>query len=674
MNPPRRSIPNRRLLGGAWAGLLLGVPVRRMFAIQTNAMKTNSIKYALLSGLLLWTTGLMTSQAASTIITFSVDMATNLANGSFNPPAPDGTGTDAVYVCGTFYGWSGPGLQLVRAGASTVYTNSFNDTGDANGAVVDYKFNINGNYESTACWDNRAAHLPSTSGASLVLPTPYYGDVGPGQIINVTFQVDMAEEVLLGHFNPASDQLDIRGSFNGWANSGAYLTNNPSIRVTNSGGIITTYAYTGTFPITTGAQIPGVPSTNAMMEWKAVEDLSSGTQAWENPGTANRDDANNRFWCNNTNQVLPLVSFSDVPYSIAYATLNLDMSSPIRYDSNYVPNSVSVWGTFNGWATGIQMTNNPAAANPNLFSAMVVMPEGVSIITQYRYTNSAVASPNWVYDYAHDSVYNENARRTLTLPVTSGALYTNVPVVYFLDLAPDDYLPKDTPVLFSVDMNGAKDTNGNAFNSSSDSVYINGMFANGGGYFYPQAWYQWSGGINPLTAPAGYQMIQAGTTTIYTNTIVIPAGTPVALSYQYGIDPGGFNGGPLENEAVSGLNHFRVVRSTVLNPYVMPTDAFTNQPYQEPLFAPGNIYESMGTLSGGNLSVGTPSGGKIPVSWLGRPGAHLQVTTALGGGTWRDLTSTDGASWTNGVNTPNGLMSVTNWPASENAFFRLVKP
>jgi hypothetical protein len=148
----------------------------------------------------------------------------------------------------------------------------------------------------------------------------------------------------------------------------------------------------------------------------------------------------------------------------------------------------------------------------------------------------------------------------------------------------------------------------------------------------------------------------------------------VGLQYQYGIDPGRINGGPLENEVVSGYNHIRVIRTTGLSPYVMPTDTFTNQPHQEPLFAPGNIYEGIGTLTGGNLTVGTPVAGKAPVSWLGRPGAHLQVKTNLASGPWQDLAATDGTNWTSGVNTANGLMSVTNWPASGNTFFRLVKP
>jgi hypothetical protein len=198
------------------------------------------------------------------------------------------------------------------------------------------------------------------------------------------------------------------------------------------------------------------------------------------------------------------------------------------------------------------------------------------------------------------------------------------------------------------------------------------MFANGGANYYPQTWYAWEdqGGA----PPAGYQMTRVGSSSLYTNTIVLPAGTVVGLQYQYGIDLYSGYGGPLQNEAPTGVNHARVVRSTGVTPYVMPTDTFTNQPYQEPLFAPGNIYQGMGTLAGGNLKVGSPVGGNIPVSWLGRPGAHLQVTSNLAGGVWQDIPATDGTNWTSGVQTADGLMSVTNWPGGGAAYFRLVKP
>ena len=343
----------------------------------------------------------MTAQAQTTLF-FSVDMATNFANGTFNPPVPDGTGTNSVYVDGSFYGWVAPGIKLVRAGATTVYTNAFQDTSDANGAVVDYRYKIDGSYETTACYDNRAAHLPPAGGASLVLPTPYYGDVGPGQVINVTFQVDMEKEIQLGNFNPATDKVDVRGSFNSWVNSGAYLTNDPSISVTNASGLVSSNVYTLTVAITNGAEISGVPATNAMMEWKAAEDISTGTVNWEMPGSSNADDAGNRFWCNNTNQVFPIVRFSD-----------LSDSPPVAGPG---PKVLFVGNSFTHGAYAPVYTYNSAAitdANgtgmggiPGIFKKLTtqsglqynVTIEAVSSMTlDWHYTNRAaiIAKTNW---------------------------------------------------------------------------------------------------------------------------------------------------------------------------------------------------------------------------------------------------------------------------------------
>src|SRR5208282_3728571 len=138
-------------------------------------MKHTPLKYALISGLFLWAAGGLTALASSTLITFSVDMSTNLADGSFNPPPG---GTDTVSVGGTFNGW-GPYVQLFQVGTNAIFTNTVNDTVDANGGNVNFIFADTEGTEGTGSWQNRMAYLPTNSGASLVLPTPYFNDIGP---------------------------------------------------------------------------------------------------------------------------------------------------------------------------------------------------------------------------------------------------------------------------------------------------------------------------------------------------------------------------------------------------------------------------------------------------------------------------------------------------------------
>jgi hypothetical protein len=652
-------------------------------------------------GLLLCAAGIMTAQAAITnaYITFSVDMSSNLVAGTFNPATPaiiggnsyGGTGTDTVYARGIFNGWANTGLQLVQVGASGVYTNTADDTAaqdlsDGN-ANWQYDAYLNGTLtdEGTSDYANRMAYLPTTNNGTVVVPTAFFNDSGPLTTNNITYQVDMSEQIEVGAFHPGSgDYVVVAGSYDNFVLGSSVppqvmLTNNPNILITNnnfSPPVIESNVWVGTAAISTDSS-RAQATVNCGQQYKYVIEPGG---SWDAPQFPNLDpDGGNRFLTMSGDQILPLVNFSDQPYApLANVTLNLDMSGPITYDTNFVPGSVVVWGTFNGWATGIPLTNNPAAPNTNLYSTVISMEEGAPIIVQYRYTNSFINY--FVYDYAQDggpnSANNNNYRRTVTLPITPSLLVTNLPAVYFDDLAPDDYLTKPTPVLFSVDMNGAVGTDAHVFNPSADGVYINGSFAgatpsepNGG---TPQEWYPWSG-ASPVAAPPGYQMVEVGTSTIYTNTIVLPVGTPVALSYQYGMDPSSFSLGPSEDEAAVQTVHYRAVRSTGFNPYVMPVDIFTNQPYVEPFFSTGNIGAN-GNLAGGDLTVGTPVAGKVPVSWLGRPGAHLQSKASLVSGVWQDAFATDGTNWTAGVSSTNGFVSVTNWPSGGNTFFRLVKP
>ena len=639
-------------------------------------MKRNLLT-SLLAGLALAAAGVMSVQAQTTLI-FSVDMATNIANGSFNPPPPAGTGTDVVDVRGAFNGWAP--LPLVQQGTSTVWTNGATDS--ANGVTFDYKFYLDGNGETTACYDNRTAMLPTTPGATLVLPTHFFNDIGPGITINVKFQVDMSEQILLGNFNPLSgDTVVIAGAFDGWSTTpGAQftLTNDPSIRITNNNftpPLVLSNVYTMTTPITQCSAYAGLPATNASQDFKYVI-MPEGN--WESSSSADSNDNGNRWLTETGDQTLPQVFFSDQPYSIAHLTFNLDMSGVAEYDTNFIPGSVTAWGTFNGWAGGVQLNNNLAAPNTNLYSATVIVGEGAPYTVQFRYTNAYTGS--WVYDYSQDggpnSANNNNYRHTFNFPVTGAPLVTNLNY-YFNDLAPDDYLPQDTAVEFSVDMNGAVGNDGHAFVVGTDNVYINGMFA-GATPSEPSAtagtsqlWYGWSSGLTPQAAPPGFQMIQVGSSTVYTNTILMPKGTPVGLSYQYGMDYVSA-GGPVENEAASGSVHYRGVRSTQFNPYVMPTDTFSTNPYVEPFFSTGNIGAN-GSVTGGNLTVGTPVAGKVPVSWLGRPGANLQSAGSVNG-PWQNIPATDGTNWTVGYSSTNGFVSITNWPSSGNTFFRLVKP
>src|SRR5580658_425164 len=244
--------------------------------------------------------------SAGTQVTFQVDMTAQVTAGTF-------TNGTAVTASGTFNGWGQFTLTNNPSAANTnLYTGTTNDTSDATGAVLIYKYVTNNgsgsSYENTADGDNRCAQLPA-GGGSLVLPASFFDDAGPSATVDVTFQVNMAEQIRIGNFNPATGSVEVHGSFNGWA-SGATLTNVPSILTTNANGVVSSNVYVGTFGVT--------GPTNGTEEYKYV--IQPGT-VYESPSASDSDFDNgeNRFFVV-TPGTLPLVSFSDAGLSFPLVT------------------------------------------------------------------------------------------------------------------------------------------------------------------------------------------------------------------------------------------------------------------------------------------------------------------------------------------------------------------
>ena len=579
---------------------------------------------ALLTGVMLCAAGVVTTAQANTIETFSVDMGTNILLGTFNPPPPLGTGTDVVNVRGTFNGWAATETPLVEQGSSTVFTNTVNDTVTANGYPVLYIFNINGStYEPVASFNNRAAYTPTTSGASLVLPTPFFGDSGAQVTNNVTFQVDVSQQINLGVFTNGTSSVEVRGDFNSWTGGASVLTNNPNIMVTNEpSGLVTSNVWMNTFPV--------VASPNSAQDFKYV--IQPGT-VWDGPSTINQDSGANRFWTsnpnNNGNLTLPLVNFSDQIYApLCSLNFSVDMSAQLYY-GNWIPGEQVYCAGINGnWSPGALMTNNPSAVNTNIFYATVIAGYTSSQAYKFTFNNGGT-----VYE---SPVSTGGNNRTLVVP---SVLSYTVPTVYFSDQSIADLLTTSNLVTFTVNMTGASQyPSGPAFNPSSDQVYVNG------------AWLGWLG-WNPVNlAPYILSNYPVGSSN-YVGQFWIPMGSPLNIVYKYGIDGS-------DNEAGANDNHVRFIRSTATGAYSLPVDTFGNQ-YVEPSF--------------GQLAVKPASGGTVPVSWLGAPNVQLQTRTNLTSGSWVSHPETSGLVWSTGINSTNGLISVTNWPSSGNLFIRLIQ-
>lgn len=140
-------------------------------------------------------------------IEFQVDMGVQAAKGQF-------TIGDPVKIAGNFNGWNNGADVMTDTDGDTIYTitKTFN-VGD----TLFFKF-IKGDdgWESIS---DRVLIVPAGNNTF----SAYFNDDNQYAVpdsIDVTFSCNMEFEIVSGRFNPSTDTLSVRGSFNGWgANS-----------------------------------------------------------------------------------------------------------------------------------------------------------------------------------------------------------------------------------------------------------------------------------------------------------------------------------------------------------------------------------------------------------------------------------------------------------------------
>src|SRR5512133_885375 len=553
-------------------------------------MKNHPRLSALWAGLMLCSAATV---PANTLVTFQVDMST----ASFDPASQ----TVAAHT--SLNGWAA--IPLTKTS-----TNQYVWTGTAdlptNGVVMEYKYSIEpgATWESIPKGNNRLVTLPATSGASLTLPLVLFADLASAPItVDVTFQVDMAQQIALGTYVPGTSVVYPKGTFNSWQTYEA-MTNDPSIHRTNQNGLVTSSVYVGTYAIT---ESPG-----QTLDYKFYIDTGN---IYEDPapGTGDPSDHNNRFF-----------NLAYAPIATNLVTFQVDMTAQIL-NGSFDPSTGTVEerGNLNSWGSQqTLLTNDLAASNTNIYKTVVRIVDSQGGTEQYKFWSSVSANGGW-----------ETMADNRNFQMVAGPSQV-LPVVYFNNASPADLLPVETLVTFTLNMTNAVGTDSHTFDPLADHVYLNGV---------PNGFAAWDTSLPELTNyPAGSR--------IYTIQVLLPQGSPVRQTYKYSI-----NGA--DDEAASGNNHVRTVRQ--VGTYSFPMDTF-GTPYVEPDF--------------GQLAVGAALNGQVPVSWLGRPGVHLQTATDLTG-PWQDLMATDGATWTTGIMSSNGFVSQTNYPtASARTFFRLVKP
>jgi photosystem II stability/assembly factor-like uncharacterized protein len=142
-------------------------------------------------------------------VTFRVNMKHQIFLGNFDPVF------DFLDVAGNFNGWGNPGNTLTDEDDGTVDSiYSVTITGIEVGRLIEYKFRKN------KTWDTSELPYPEENRTHTVqsgtnILEHYYDNLTP-VLKDVLFEVNMNYLYENGLFNPATDQVDIAGTFNNW--------------------------------------------------------------------------------------------------------------------------------------------------------------------------------------------------------------------------------------------------------------------------------------------------------------------------------------------------------------------------------------------------------------------------------------------------------------------------
>jgi hypothetical protein len=292
----------------------------------------------------------MLTSAGAVEVTFRVNMFVQAEASNFIP------NFDTVEVHGSFDDW-GNGITLEPGQANADIYEGTLDIAGSPGTAVDYKFVIRQN-DGLQVWENDGVGPDGAQNRSFeltetptTLPIVYFNNqsVLPGEV-PVTFQVNLAIQVLIGNFDPAAHTVEVHGSFDAWG---------PGIALTESQsepGI-----YLGTVPIF-GAH--GDP-----FQYKFVIN-QAGTLVWEGNVGPGGPTGNRVFNLNELGQTLPPDYFdnlsSDPGAGIPVTfTVSLEVRAALGL-ANPATDTVVVAGQFNNWSTTESpLTNSPT--NPYVY-------------------------------------------------------------------------------------------------------------------------------------------------------------------------------------------------------------------------------------------------------------------------------------------------------------------
>jgi hypothetical protein len=351
--------------------------------------------------------------------------------------------------------------------------------------------------------------------------------------LTVKFQVNMAQQVNLGNFNPeGGDYVEVHGNFTDW---GSGTTLQLAAGYTNG---VDTVIWAGDF-VTDMPDTIGTGVVDSVFAYKFVRF----------PG-GNYEDGDNRTlaWDGEADMVeVDLDWFNRTPYANVQETnivFLVDMAVQI-IGGNFTQGSddvLEVRGGFNGWSdAGDDLT----VLEGTTYSLAKVLELSVGADNAYKFVTVVGDVTNWespISTGGGDRIFTVDGTET---DITGDEVPDKfLDIVFWNDEGIEDIFPVPYDITFNVDMTGAEDVNdGTPFNAETDSVYIAGGF---------NSWLN-PGGSSDWTPLAEYKMTPAGDG-VYTWTDEFPAGTSRSLKFKFGFTGPNISG-TLDNEAGTGEDH-----------------------------------------------------------------------------------------------------------------------
>ncbi|MFA6456372.1 MAG: T9SS type A sorting domain-containing protein [Bacteroidota bacterium] len=386
-------------------------------------------------------------------VTFQVNLKVQTKLKKFDPAK------DSVFLRGNFYAgpgnwWETNSMKLADPNGDTIYTGTF-DVGAVPKRLGQFKYIVRGASYPGDHWEidnadgshkDRTDTIPKTP---FTLPMVWFdGDSTSVYFDNdITFSVNMKEQMKSNSFKIATDSVVVRGDFNGWGGKTHLLLDADGDSV-----------YTGTY---------NVPSSRKII-FKFVKITPTG-DGWESSPDRVVDNLTG------PTTLLPVYFFNnyDPMHGLVTFQVNLKVQTKLKkFDP--AKDSVFLRGNFYAGPGNWWETNSMKLADPNgdtIYTGTFDVGAVPKRLGQYKYIVRGVtfAGDHWEVDNADGS----HKDRTDTIPKTPFTL----PAVWFDGDSTSVYF--DNVVTFRVDLR--PQIIKNKFKKATDSLIVRGDFNGWGG-------------------------------------------------------------------------------------------------------------------------------------------------------------------------------------------------